>query len=267
MFKEWFRSHAALAKRHGTGFILETATWRASTDWAAKLGCSDDELTALTVGSITLLEEVRDELASPGFDMVISGCVGSRGDGYSPAAFMTSEEAEAYHRKQIEIFRDTEADMVAAVTMTYAEEAIGIANAARTAGLPVAISFTVETDGTLPSGQSLGDAIQMIDAATDLYPAYYMINCAHPSHFDEALVAGDSWRERVRGVRVNASRKSHAELDESEELDDGNPVELGDDCCRLRAALPNLNILGGCCGTDQRHIDAIGAACFANSGA
>jgi S-methylmethionine-dependent homocysteine/selenocysteine methylase len=146
--------------------------------------------------------------------------------------------------------------MVTAITMTYVEEAVGVALAAREARIPAAISFTVETDGHLPSGQPLGEAIQQVDEETGRAPAYYQVNCAHPSHFDGVLDTGGEWRERIRGVRANASTMSHAELDEATELDDGDPADLGERYATLAATLPNLNVLGGCCGTDHRHVRA-----------
>ena len=173
---------------------------------------------------------------------------------------LSAEEAQDYHRTQIETFADTAADMVTAITMTYAEEAIGVARAAQEQDMPVVISFTVETDGRLPNGQALGEAIQQVDAATDPYPAYYMINCAHPTHFEPAITGDEPWAQRIRGLRANASTKSHAELDEAEELDEGDPADLGARHAELREKLPNLNVLGGCCGTDHRHVGEICAA-------
>jgi S-methylmethionine-dependent homocysteine/selenocysteine methylase len=190
--------------------------------------------------------------------VVISGCVGPSDDGYNPAELLSETAAEAYHSVQIGTFAETAADMVCAVTMTYAEEAIGVTRAAMRAGLPVAISFTVETDGRLPTGQTLGAAIEQVDDATDAAPAYYMINCAHPTHFEDAL--DGPWLERVRGLRANASRLSHAELDEATELDAGDPLDLGARYAALRSKLPNLNVVGGCCGTDHRHVAAIAGA-------
>jgi S-methylmethionine-dependent homocysteine/selenocysteine methylase len=175
---------------------------------------------------------------------------------------MTAAEARLYHTTQANIFSETNADMITAITMTYAEEAIGLTRAAKAADMPVAISFTVETDGRLPSGQTLKDAIEQVDAATANMPAYYMINCAHPSHFAPALTAGERWVQRIRGIRANASAKSHAELDEATELDDGNPSELGAQYRNLRKTFAHFNILGGCCGTDHRHVEAIGHACL-----
>jgi S-methylmethionine-dependent homocysteine/selenocysteine methylase len=122
-------------------------------------------------------------------------------------------------------------------------------------------SFTVDTDGRLPTGQTLGDAVAEVDAATGGAPAYYMINCAHPTHFDGALAARARWVDRMRGLRANASTRSHAELNESTELDVGNPAELGAQYAALRRRLPRLNVMGGCCGTDDRHMAAIAEAC------
>jgi len=193
--------------------------------------------------------------------MVISGNVGPRGDGYRVDERMSVDEARRYHAAQIDTFAATAADLVSAFTINYAEEAAGIVRAARDAGMPVVISFTVEIDGRLPSGESLRDAIEQTDAATQGYAAYYMLNCAHPAHFAHVLEEAGSWRQRIRGLRANASRRSHAELDASTDLDAGNPLELGGEYRELRRQLPHLTVLGGCCGTDHRHVDAIFAAC------
>jgi S-methylmethionine-dependent homocysteine/selenocysteine methylase len=198
---------------------------------------------------------------------VISGCVGPRGDGYVPGHTMSEKEAEAYHGQQIEVFAGTAADMVCAATMNYVEEAVGIARAARRAAMPVAISFTVETDGNLPTGQPLKAAIEQVDQVTSRYPAYYMINCAHPTHFEQVLREGEPFVQQVRGLRANASRMSHAELNEASVLDVGDPVELGAQYARLKRRLGQLTVLGGCCGTDHRHVEQIAVACLKESGA
>jgi len=213
-----------LAEQFSTGLILESATWRASSDWGSKLGYSAKEMADANRRAISLLEEIRGEFKGNPNKVVISGCLGPRGDGYNPGKIMTAKEAETYHDNQVRVFQDSAADMVTAITMNYVEEAIGIAKAAERAGMPVAISFTVETDGNLPTGQTLREAIEHVDAATSRYPSYYMINCAHPTHFEHVLGRGESWTRRIRGLRANASRKSHAELNESPELDIGNPV-------------------------------------------
>jgi S-methylmethionine-dependent homocysteine/selenocysteine methylase len=259
--RKYFRAYAEIAKRFSAGLILESATWRASADWGKRLGYSREELAEANRRSIRLLEALRSEYETARTPVVISGCVGPRGDGYVPNRAMSESDAEAYHREQIETFAGTAADMICAITMNYAEEAGGVARAARGSGMPVAISFTVETDGRLPTGQPLKDAIAQVDGATTSYPSYYMINCAHPAHFEGALAAGEPWVGRVRGLRANASRKSHAQLNESAELDTGNPEELGRDHARLKSALEHLNVFGGCCGTDGRHVEAIAKAC------
>lgn len=258
--RQYFASHAAIARQYGVGFILESATWRASSDWGNKLGYSRQALDEANRKAIAFLHELRLELETDRVPMVISGCVGPRGDGYDPGVIMSPEEAEAYHAAQIGTFAATEADLVTAITMTNTNEAIGVTRAARTSGMPVVISFTVETDGKLPTGQPLPEAIQEVDAATGRAPAYYMINCAHPSHF-EAVLDGQAWMERLRGIRANASKRSHAELDAAPDLDDGDPVELGQQYSDLRMRFSQINVLGGCCGTDHRHIEHIGAAC------
>jgi len=259
--RKYFRTYGEIARRFGAGLILESATWRANPDWARRLGYSDAELDAANEASIRLLEEVRAEYESDQTPVVISGCVGPRGDGYVAGNLMSEAEAEAYHAPQVAAFANAAADMACAITMNYVEEAVGIARAAKRVRLPVAISFTVETDGHLPTGESLASAIQRVDDATRGYPAYYMINCAHPTHFAGALAEGGRWRDRIRGVRANASRRSHAELNESPDLDAGNPAELGQQYRELLGRLPNLTVMGGCCGTDHRHVEQIAEAC------
>ena len=256
----YHRRHADIAVANGTGFILESATWRASPDWGDRLGYGPQQLAEANAEAIHLLAAIRHDLECDRTPMVISGCVGPRGDGYDPGAVMTAEQAERYHADQIGVFAQTEADMITAITTTNTPEAIGITRAARGMGLPVVISFTVETDGCLPTGQTLKEAIGDVDAATENGPAYYMINCAHPTHFDGVL-GGGPWMDRLRGLRANASRLSHAELDEAEELDDGNPVELGQQYAELRVRFPQIAVVGGCCGTDHRHIEQICRAC------
>ena len=258
--RRYFEPYTALAREHGLGFVLESPTWRANPRWATEIGYSDRELDEMNRKAIALMEEIRDESESEGAPCVISGCIGPQDDGYNPAEKMTASAAQDYHAIQIGTFRQTAADMVTAITMTYADEAVGIARAADDAGLPVAISFTVETDGRLPSGQALGEAIEQVDDETGATPAYYMINCAHPTHFEGVLEDGGQWRDRIRGLRANASTKSHAELDEAEELDDGDPADLGARYAGLRSKLPQLNVLGGCCGTDDRHVTEICAS-------
>ena len=260
--RRYFRPYAKIAREAGTGFVLEAPTWRANPDWAAKLGYSPEALDAANVAAIDLMVEIRREFETPRSPFVISGCVGPRSDAYRPSELMTPEEAERYHAAQIGSFSRTEADLVTAITMTHSAEAIGVTRAAAEAQIPVVISFTVETDGTLPSGEGLGAAIRAVDDATASGPAYFMINCAHPAHFADTLRQGDGWVARIRGVRANASTLSHAELDEAEELDTGDPADLAAHYQQLRKEFAQLTVLGGCCGTDDRHIEAIRRTCL-----
>ncbi|MCW1429130.1 homocysteine S-methyltransferase family protein [Novosphingobium sp. JCM 18896] len=257
----YFETYLAIAREAGTGFVLESATWRASRDWAAPLALGEQALADLNRQAIVQLQALRTAHATQDMPIVVSGCIGPRGDGYDPGLIMTVAEARAYHGWQVALFAEQGADMVTAMTMTNLPEATGVVLAAQDAGLPVAISFTLETDGRLPTGETLVDAIVAVDRATGDGPAYYMINCAHPSHFAGTLADGGDALQRIRGIRANASRRSHAELDEAADLDAGDPEELGEDYRRLLAALPGLTILGGCCGTDHRHVMAIAARC------
>tara|TARA_R110000772_G_scaffold73216_6_gene159934 strand:+ start:82944 stop:83891 length:948 start_codon:yes stop_codon:yes gene_type:complete len=250
---------AALAQ--GAGFVLETPTWRANADWGAKLGYGPADLARINAEAVALMADIRRRHETPQNPMVISGNIGPRGDGYTPADLLSPDAAEAYHRAQIAVFAETDADLVTAMTITHVGEAVGIARAAAKAAMPVVISFTTETDGRLPEGRPLADAIKAVDDATGGAVAYYMINCAHPTHFEGALDAGADWARRIRGVRANASVKSHAELDNAVELDEGDPQELGGQYRALRAAFPHFTVLGGCCGTDHRHVACIGHAC------
>lgn len=258
--RDYYRPYARLAAETGKGFILDSPTWRASRDWGDKLGYSAQALAQVNRDAIALLAGLRDELETPRAPVVIAGDVGPRGDGYDPSHRMSADEARAYHAEQIDVLAATGADMIAVLTMNYVEEALGVTLAAREAGIPAAISFTVETDGRLPTGQPLGEAIEQVDAETGNAPAYFMINCAHPTHFAATVAAGGRWTERVLGLRANASCMSHEELDNAEELDDGDPAELGRQYRDMQGHLPNLAVFGGCCGTDHRHIGEIARA-------
>jgi homocysteine S-methyltransferase len=243
------------AELPGTGFVLETPTWRANPDWAARLGLDADRLRDANLRAGRMVCALRDRWAGRlDGPVVVSGIVGPRGDGYVADAPDSVDDAAAYHGLQAQALADGGVDMLAAVTMTTSSEALGIAIAARRVGLPAAVSFTVETDGRLPSGESLRDAIERVDATAP--PAYFALNCAHPSHFEQVLESGSAWTGRIRGLRANASTRSHAELDEATELDIGDPRDLALRYRGLRSALPNLNELGGCCGTDWRHLRA-----------
>ena len=251
--RRYYEPYIELATSRGLGFILESPTWRANPKWAEKIGYSREQLRDFNRKAISLMVELRDAHPSDA-PVVISGCIGPHDDGYNPTVLLDAAAARAYHSEQIDTFKETAADMVTAITMTYVDEAVGVTQAAMDARMPVAISFTVETDGRLPSGQGLGDAVEEVDAVTDGAPAYFMINCAHPEHFGKVLDTDEAWTRRIRGLRANASQMSHAELDEATELDAGDPADLASRYVELKARLPELNVLGGCCGTDHSHV-------------
>jgi homocysteine S-methyltransferase len=253
---DYYRAYYEIARERGAGFVLDTPTWRANRDWGERLGYDRARLADANRRWADEVAAMRAEWSGDGVPVVLSGNIGPRGDGYVPGDLMSADEAAEYHGEQIATFAGTDLEMVTVLTLNYVDEAVGSARAAEAHGLPSVISFTVETDGRLPSGQPLGDAIEQVDAETGGAPAYYMVNCAHPTHFENELVNGQ-WRERIRGIRANASKLSHAELDESEDLDAGDPQELAAGYARLREKLPNLTVLGGCCGTDHRHVAAV----------
>ncbi|MEH7910412.1 homocysteine S-methyltransferase family protein [Rhizobium laguerreae] len=259
--RNYYRRYLDVARRHGTGFVLDTATWRANPDWGQKLGYTSKALKAANEEAVDLLVGLRSDYERPEQPIVISGAIGPRGDGYK-AGIMDAAEAEDYHAFQIGAFAGTEADMVSAFTLTNIDEAIGVARAAQALGMPSAISFTLETDGRLVTGRSLQEAIETTDAMTGGAPAYYMINCAHPTHFETALDPASAWVKRISGIRANASTMSHEQLDNSETLDAGDPEDLGRRYRKLIDRMPALSVLGGCCGTDHRHVAAICEACL-----
>ncbi|QZY29060.1 homocysteine S-methyltransferase family protein [Nocardioides coralli] len=254
VLRTYYEAYAGLALRSGVGLLLETPTWRASADWGDRLGWSAAALDSVNREAVRLLREVVD--AHPEiWATLVSGQLGPRGDGYHPDHQPTADEAAAYHRPQIASLAGGGADMVHALTLTGTGEAAGVVQAARDVGVAVAVSFTVETDGRLPDGTTLADAVATLDDTAA--PDYVGINCAHPDHIAPALALEGSWRERVVAVRANASTRSHAELDDATELDAGDPTRFGAAHLPLGEALPRLTVLGGCCGTDIRHVSSI----------
>ncbi len=256
---DYFSGFLALARDQDAGFVLDTVTWRANTHWVDELGTDEAGLRQANLDAVAFAEALR-AAAGAGRPIVINAPIGPRGDAYRPERVIAADEAEAYFAQQLGWLAGTAADMVTALTFNQASEATGLVRAAQAVGLPAAVSFTVETDGRLPNGQALGDAIAEVDAATGGDAAYFMVNCAHPDHFAGVLDPATAWARRIRGVRANASRCSHAELDEAPELDAGDPDELAADYAGLTRRLPWLNIFGGCCGSDLRHVRAIARA-------
>jgi S-methylmethionine-dependent homocysteine/selenocysteine methylase len=256
----YYEPYLDLGRRLDVAVIVDTPTWRANLDWGARLGYDPIRLAAVNRHAVEFVRELATSGPGRPVEHVIDGVVGPRGDGYVVGETMTASEAAAYHGLQARAFAEAGAAMMTAVTMTYVDEAIGVARAAGSVGLPVVISFTVETDGALPSGEPLADAIARVDDATNGAPAYYMVNCAHPTHFAEQLTPDAEWLARVKAIRANASRCSHAELDVATELDRGDVADLADWYGRLHSILPDLRVVGGCCGTDHEHVTAIAQA-------
>lgn len=250
---DYYTPYLDLAEERRVGIVLDTATWRANLDWGARLGYDGLRLADVNRRAVELVDDLRAR--RPGLAAVVNGVIGPREDGYVVATVMSPAEAAAYHGLQARAFAEAGAEMISAITMTYAEEAIGVTRAATAVGLPVVVSFTVETDGRLPSGQAVGDAIAQVDQATRSAPAYYMLNCAHPTHLPP-IDATTEWAARVKGIRANASRLSHAELDAATELDRGDVAELAVLYQDLHTAF-DLRVVGGCCGTDHEHVAAI----------
>lgn len=253
---DYYRGFLSLAAEVGAGMVLDTPTWKAHAHWASDLGVEPGQLEQANRDAVAFSRSLRDERPTSGPPVVVNGLIGPRGDAYAPEHLLAVEEARRYHAVQVGWLADAGVDMVTALTFTQSDEAVGVVLAAADAGVPVVVSFTVETDGRLPTGESLGSAIDAVDAATQGAAAYFMVNCAHPDHLVGA-VDGGRWTERVRGLRCNASRLSHAELDAAEVLDDGDPVEFAQGYLALTEVLPSVTVFGGCCGSDLRHVTAV----------
>ena len=257
--RAYWEPYLALARDTGAPFVVDTATWRANPDWGTRLGYDAARLAQANADAAAYACRVADEI---GATASVNGVVGPRGDGYVVGEVMTAEEAEEYHLPQVGVLTEAGVDQVSAITFTYPDEAVGFVRAATRVGVPAAVSFTVETDGRLPNGDSLRSAVEHVDAATDGAPVGYLVNCAHPTHLEHSFEDGP-WLDRITGLRANASAMSHAELDAAEELDAGDPDDLAARYRQLWDHLPALELLGGCCGTDDRHVRAIHAACAA----
>lgn len=257
--RTYLEPYLDIAEEHGLGFVMETPTWRANADWGAQLAHDAADLDRANRAAVAFAAAMRTSRGAS-VPIVLSGTIGPRGDGYVVGEVMEAEQARDYHDAQIATFADTEVDLVTAMTITTWQEAAGIVLAAQDRELPVVIGFTVETDGRLPSGDQLADAIDAVDAVTGAGPAYYMINCAHPEHFAAVLDPSELWTTRIRCIRANASTMSHDELNEADELDAGDIDDLAQRYAALTRAMPWVNVLGGCCGTDHRHVAAIARA-------
>lgn len=260
--REYYMAFANIAAMLGTPFIFDSLTYRASRDWGALLGYSTEGLAEMNHKCIELYRECAAEAGLAAENTVISGCIGPKGDAYRTNLDLTAENAESYHREQIDTFKAASADIVTALTLNSTHEAIGIARASAKAGIPSVISFTIEKDRKLRSGETLKQAIETVDAETANAPAYYMINCSHPVDFGPALTS-EPWANRIRGLRANASTSDHGTLCQLGHLEEGNPDELAAQYVDIRTAHPKMNVFGGCCGTDYVHVEKIGRALLA----
>ncbi len=256
LLRDYYDGYADVARRAGAALTLESPTWRANPDWGARVGYDAASLDRVNRAAVAFLHGLRTDWGD--LDVRIIGVVGPRGDGYVAGAAPDPDEAAGYHRPQIAALASAGADLVAAYTLTGAEEAIGVVRAARGVQVPVLVGFTVETDGTLPDGSTLREAVAAVDAVDP--PEGFILNCAHPIHIAPALAEGGDWCARIVGVSPNASTLSHAELDAAEELDAGDLGLLHSSYDALRPHLPSLRVVGGCCGTDDRHVAALWAA-------
>ena len=254
LLRRYYDGYADVARRAGAGLTLESPTWRANPDWGARVGYDADGLDRANTGAVRFLQALRDTYAASVSDVRIIGAIGPRGDGYVAGEQADPDEAADYHSGQVAALARAGADLVAAYTLTGPEEGMGIVRAARAAGVPVLIGFTVETDGRLPDGTPLCDAVARVDEADA--PDGFVVNCAHPTHIAPGLSAGD-WRSRIVQVNPNASTQTHEELDAAEELDTGDLGLLRTSYDALRPSLPSLRVVGGCCGTDASHVAAL----------
>ncbi len=256
---DYYRAYVDIAVRAGAPLLLETPTWRANPDHATVLGYDAAGLDRVNRMAVEFMSGLAREREADLVGWSVGGMVGPRGDGYASAGPVDPDAAADYHRPQLASFAAAGISRACVLTLTEVGEAIGLSRAAADVGLAIGIGFTVETDGRLPDGTRLAEAVAAVDAVAP--PAYFVINCAHPSHILAGLQSDHdldtAWRERIGGLRVNASTMTHAELDESEVLDDGDPVQLAIDQQPLIDAFANLEVLGGCCGTDARHVAAM----------
>lgn len=252
---QYYLEYLKVAQKYNSFIIIDTPTWRFNKDWASKLGYNEIELLNRNKEAVVLISKLKNDYNN----IIISGKIGPKYEGYFISEKMSIEESKNYHSTQIKTFSELNIDIITASAMNYVEEAIGISYSAKDKSIPLVISFTLNNDSKLPSGMALEDAINYIDYITNEYPIYYMINCVHPKYFIELLRINKDkkWINRIRGIRPNASSKSHEELEKLNKLDSGNIDELANYCKEIKNICPNINIFGGCCGTNINHVESI----------
>ena len=241
-----YRAILDVAAEHGFAALISGLDYRASPDWGEKLGYSRTGLADAVEQSIAFLRDVSRPYQGQIDQILISGMLGPRGDAYSLNRTITANEAEEYHSFQLEILKRAGVDIAGAVTFNNIPEAIGVARAAARIGVPLAISFTLDSSNRLQSGPTLKEAVEAVDAETgDARPDFYGINCSHPLEFEPALEPGD-WIFRLRSLRPNASARDKMELCAIGHLEEGDPADLGERMGTLARKYPHIDIFGGC---------------------
>lgn len=254
---DMYRRYLTVAAEHGFVPLMGGLDYRASPDWGAKLGYSLPQLAEFQLRSLDFLCSVAEPFRADLPEVLVAGVVGPRGDAYGHEHTMDADEAEDYHGVQLATLRQAEVDLVSGLTFADVPEAVGLARAAASAGLPLSVSFMVDRTGRLTTGSTLKDAVEAVDEqAGASRPDFYGINCSHPSELEAALVPGP-WLERLRMLRPNASPADKQELCEIGHLESGDPAELGDQLAALGERLPQVDVWGGCCGTWDDHLRAL----------
>ncbi len=251
-----YRRYLDVAARHGFAALIGGFDYRASPDWGALLGYSDEGLAEANLRSIDFLRGLAREYRDGLPDARIAGYVGPRGDAYSLNRTITEDEAAEYHAVQLATLKRAGVDLAWAVTFNNPAEARGVVRAAREIGVPLALSFSLTSSSRLASGQTLAEAVQSVDAASDGYPAFYALNCSHPLEFEPALTPG-AWQDRLRCIRPNAARIDKIALCKLGHLEEGDPHELGRQMADVARRFPQMDIWGGCCGTCESHLEEI----------
>tara|TARA_R110002074_G_scaffold203294_2_gene371174 strand:+ start:1454 stop:2410 length:957 start_codon:yes stop_codon:yes gene_type:complete len=238
------------------GILLEGIHYRASRDWGKLIGYSREGLKEINIRGVEFYRDLANEYESDSNPIPISGVIGPQGDAYDTGITPEAAEAEDYHSEQIETLKQAGADLITGATFSGVEEAIGITRAAKALEMPIVISFITNSDGRLDGGETMREAVEKVDAATNNAPAYYMINCGHPTEFESALEEKD-WTKRLGGFMPNAVAMEKLSLCSLGHLEDGNPEELGIQMGEIATRFPHIHVWGGCCGTDSRHLGQI----------
>lgn len=256
---DMYRRYLDVAAENETGIVLCGFDYRASPDWAALLDVDRDGLREVIHRGIGFLRDVSDPYRDRVPHILLGGSIGPRGDAYSRGEPVTADSAEEYHSFQIACLKEAGADIACAHTFNNIPEAVGVARAARAEGLPLAMYFSLDSSSRLNTGPSLRDAVIETDSQTGNAPLFYGLNCSHPVEFEPALEPGD-WIDRLRSIRPNASKMEKIALCKLGHLEDGDPDELGAQMGDLARRYPHMDIMGGCCGTDERHLSRIAEA-------